>query len=44
MTNRARAKGRVFFTAGKELDRFVVWDYVSRRRSIIGSHAIRDGA
>jgi uncharacterized protein with von Willebrand factor type A (vWA) domain len=30
------AKGRVFFTAGKELDRFVVWDYVSRRRSIIG--------
>ena len=36
MTNRARAKGRVFFTAGKELDRFVVWDYVSRRRSIIG--------
>ena len=30
------AQGRVFFTAGKELDRFVVWDYVSRRRSIIG--------
>jgi uncharacterized protein with von Willebrand factor type A (vWA) domain len=30
------AKGRVFFTAGKDLDRFVVWDYVSRRRSIIG--------
>ncbi|MFN5757138.1 MAG: hypothetical protein ACK54F_09365 [Planctomycetia bacterium] len=29
------AKGRVFFTAGKDLDRFVVWDYVSRRRSII---------
>ncbi len=27
--------GRVFFTAGKELDRFVVWDYVNRRRSII---------
>jgi len=30
------AQGRVFFTAGKELDRFVVWDYLSRRRSIIG--------
>ncbi|MEI7780989.1 MAG: hypothetical protein WCJ18_03580 [Planctomycetota bacterium] len=30
------AKGRVFFTAGKDLDRFVVWDYVSRHRSIIG--------
>lgn len=30
------ARGRVFFTAGKDLDRFVVWDYVSRRRSIIG--------
>ena len=30
------AQGRVFFTAGKELDRFVVWDYVRRRRSIIG--------
>ena len=29
------AKGRVFFTAGKDLDRFVVWDYVSRHRSII---------
>jgi uncharacterized protein with von Willebrand factor type A (vWA) domain len=27
--------GRVFFTAGKELDRYVVWDYVQRRRSII---------
>jgi uncharacterized protein with von Willebrand factor type A (vWA) domain len=30
------AQGRVFFTAGKDLDRFVVWDYVSHRRSIIG--------
>lgn len=28
--------GRVFFTAGKDLDRFVVWDYVNRKRSIIG--------
>jgi uncharacterized protein with von Willebrand factor type A (vWA) domain len=30
------ARGRVFFTAGKELERFVVWDYRARRRSIIG--------
>ena len=28
--------GRVFFTAGNDLDRFVVWDYVNRKRSIIG--------
>ena len=28
--------GRVFFTGGRDLDRFVLWDYVSRRRSIIG--------
>jgi uncharacterized protein with von Willebrand factor type A (vWA) domain len=28
--------GRVFFTAGKDLDRYVVWDYVKRRRKIIG--------
>jgi uncharacterized protein with von Willebrand factor type A (vWA) domain len=28
-------KGRVFFTAGRDLDRYVVWDYVSRRKSII---------
>ena len=28
--------GRVFFTAGNDLDRFVVWDYVSNRRDIIG--------
>jgi len=28
--------GRVFFTAGKNLDRFVVWDYVNQRREIIG--------
>ena len=27
--------GRVFFTAGKDLDRYVVWDYVNRRRSIV---------
>jgi len=30
------AQGRVFFAAGRELDRFVVWDYLDRRRSIIG--------
>lgn len=28
-------KGRVFFTAGRDLDRFVVWDYVSRKREIM---------
>jgi len=31
-----RAHGRVFFAAGRELDRFVVWDYLEQRRSIIG--------
>lgn len=28
--------GRVFFVTGGELERFVVWDYLSRRRSVIG--------
>ncbi len=28
-------RGRVFFTAGKDLDRYVVWDYLSRKREII---------
>ena len=28
-------KGRVFFTAGHDLDRYVVWDYVERRREIV---------
>jgi uncharacterized protein with von Willebrand factor type A (vWA) domain len=28
-------KGRVFFTAGRDLDRYVVWDYVNRKRQII---------
>jgi uncharacterized protein with von Willebrand factor type A (vWA) domain len=28
-------RGRVFFTAGSELDRYVVWDYLARRKSII---------
>ena len=27
--------GRVFFTAGRDLDRYVVWDYLARRREII---------
>jgi uncharacterized protein with von Willebrand factor type A (vWA) domain len=31
--------GRVFFVAGGDLDRFVVWDYVRRRRSILGGRA-----
>lgn len=30
------ATGRVFFTAGHDLDRYVVWDYLSRRREILG--------
>ncbi len=29
-------RGRVFFTAGRDLDRFVVWDYIDRKREIIG--------
>jgi len=29
-------KGRVFFTAGRDLDRFVLWDYVQNRREIVG--------
>ncbi|HTN74299.1 MAG TPA: VWA domain-containing protein, partial [Pirellulaceae bacterium] len=28
-------RGRVFFTAGGDLDRYVVWDYIKRRREII---------
>ena len=31
-----QTKGRVFFTAGKDLDRFVLWDYVERKREIVG--------
>ncbi|HTU23872.1 MAG TPA: hypothetical protein VMF30_00655 [Pirellulales bacterium] len=27
--------GRVFFAGGRDLDRFVVWDYVRRRREIV---------
>lgn len=29
-------KGRVFFTGGEDLDRFVVWDYVRQRREVLG--------
>jgi uncharacterized protein with von Willebrand factor type A (vWA) domain len=29
-------RGRVFFTAGRDLDRYVVWDYIKRRKQIIG--------
>lgn len=29
-------QGRVFFVGGRELDRFVVWDYLQRRRFMIG--------
>jgi len=28
--------GRVIFTGGNDLDRFVVWDYVNRKREILG--------
>jgi uncharacterized protein with von Willebrand factor type A (vWA) domain len=28
-------RGRVFFTAGRDLDRYVVWDYLARRKQII---------
>ena len=28
-------QGRVFFTAGKDLDRYVLWDYLQRRREIV---------
>ncbi|MFT3683812.1 MAG: hypothetical protein QM783_02610 [Phycisphaerales bacterium] len=28
-------RGRVFFTGGSDLDRFVLWDYVAMRRKII---------
>jgi uncharacterized protein with von Willebrand factor type A (vWA) domain len=30
------SKGRVFFTAGRDLDRYVIWDYVKHRREILG--------
>lgn len=30
-------RGRVFFTGGKDLDRFVLWDYVKMRRKVLGT-------
>ncbi len=29
-------KGRVIFTAGRDLDRFVIWDYVKRKKTLLG--------
>lgn len=29
-------KGRVFFTGGNDLDRYVVWDYINRKREVLG--------
>lgn len=31
-----QTRGRVFFTGGRDLDRFVLWDYVRMRRAVIG--------
>lgn len=28
--------GRVFFTAGADLDRYVVWDYLNQKREVLG--------
>lgn len=28
-------KGRVVFAAGRDLDRYVIWDYIARKRSLI---------
>jgi uncharacterized protein with von Willebrand factor type A (vWA) domain len=28
-------QGKVFFTAGRDLDRYVLWDYLNRRREIL---------
>lgn len=30
------AQGRVIFTSGNDLDRFVIWDYVKHKREMIG--------
>jgi uncharacterized protein with von Willebrand factor type A (vWA) domain len=30
-----QTKGRVIFTAGRDLDRYVVWDYIRRRKQIV---------
>ncbi len=29
-------RGRVIFTGGNDLDRFVIWDYVNRKKEILG--------
>ncbi len=29
-------RGRVIFTSGNDLDRFVIWDYMQRKREVIG--------
>ncbi len=31
-----QTRGRVFFVGGQDLDRYVVWDYLKRRRTLIG--------
>ena len=31
-----RTQGRVFFTGGDDLDRFVLWDYLQQKRRVIG--------
>lgn len=31
-----QTQGRVFYVGGRDLDRFVVWDYLQRRRTILG--------
>jgi uncharacterized protein with von Willebrand factor type A (vWA) domain len=28
-------KGRVIFTAGRDLDRYVIWDYLQRKKQIV---------
>jgi uncharacterized protein with von Willebrand factor type A (vWA) domain len=30
-----QTKGRVIFTAGRDLDRYVIWDYLARRKSMV---------
>ncbi len=30
-----QTKGRVIFTAGRDLDRYVIWDYIKRRKQIV---------
>jgi uncharacterized protein with von Willebrand factor type A (vWA) domain len=30
-----QTKGRVVFTAGRDLDRYVIWDYIKRRKQIV---------